>query len=156
MTNLNLNFFSFLFFKYLEELWHVISMLFAFFSSCSVIRSIFWPDWLALLPHSKKILSSNSTGLCMFSLCLYGFPPGALVSHHSLKTCKLGKLETLNCQSVYIREWMGLIHQSMHIFPHRFAYLTAYQQNKMIHDTCVQHPIWSHPYALGDESTVWS
>ncbi len=36
-------------------------------------------------------------GVCMFSLCLRGFTPGALVSSHSTKTCRLGELDILNC-----------------------------------------------------------
>lgn len=33
---------------------------------------------------------------CMFSPCLSGFPPGALVSSHSPKICRLGQLANLN------------------------------------------------------------
>uniref|UniRef100_A0A8C4T9I1 Transmembrane protein with EGF-like and two follistatin-like domains 1b n=1 Tax=Erpetoichthys calabaricus TaxID=27687 RepID=A0A8C4T9I1_ERPCA len=37
-------------------------------------------------------------GVCMFSTCLRGFPPGALVSSHSPKTCWLAGLVILNCE----------------------------------------------------------
>merc|ERR1712082_87877 len=44
-------------------------------------------QWLALSPHSKKVLGSNPgrsrsflCGLCMFSPCSRGFPPGTPVS----------------------------------------------------------------------------
>ncbi|KAF7660314.1 hypothetical protein LDENG_00284530 [Lucifuga dentata] len=50
-------------------------------------------QWLALLPHSKKVLSSIPgwgraflCGVCMFSPCLRGFPPGAPVSPTIIKT----------------------------------------------------------------------
>merc|ERR1712168_1587011 len=46
-------------------------------------------QWLALQPHSKKVLGSIPSwgkawaflcGVCMFSPCLRGFPPGTPVS----------------------------------------------------------------------------
>ena len=49
-------------------------------------------QWLALLPHSARDPGSIPSlghclcGVCMFSLCLRGFPLGAPVSFHSLKT----------------------------------------------------------------------
>uniref|UniRef100_A0A8C4S344 Capping protein regulator and myosin 1 linker 2 n=1 Tax=Erpetoichthys calabaricus TaxID=27687 RepID=A0A8C4S344_ERPCA len=39
---------------------------------------------------------SSLRGVCMFSPCLRGFPPGAPVSSHSPKTCRLGGLAILN------------------------------------------------------------
>ncbi len=44
-------------------------------------------QWLALLPPSKKVPSSNPCrtflcGVCMFSPCVHGFPPGTVVSSH--------------------------------------------------------------------------
>jgi len=53
-------------------------------------------QWLALLSHSARDLGSiPGLGLClcgvfMFSLCLPGLPPGAPVSIHSPKVCRLG------------------------------------------------------------------
>ncbi len=52
-------------------------------------------QWLALLPHNKKVPGLiprwNRTflcGVCMFSSCLCGFLPGALVSsHHQNHAC---------------------------------------------------------------------
>lgn len=38
-------------------------------------------QWLALLPHRKKVLGSDLSilcGLCMVSSCLLGFPPGSV------------------------------------------------------------------------------
>ncbi|XP_056147070.1 surfeit locus protein 2 isoform X2 [Lampris incognitus] len=57
-------------------------------------------QWLARSPHSKKVLGLSPglvqpwwvilghpvCGVCMFSPCLRGFPPGAPVSSHSPKT----------------------------------------------------------------------
>ena len=40
---------------------------------------------------------SSLCGVCMFSPCWRGFPPGPPVSSHSPKTCRSGGLETLNC-----------------------------------------------------------
>ena len=48
-------------------------------------------QWLALLPHSARDPGSIPAtghclcGVCTFPPCLRGFPPGALVSSHSLK-----------------------------------------------------------------------
>ena len=48
-------------------------------------------QWLALLPHSTRdpgsipCLGHCLCGACTFTSCLHGFPPGALVSSHSLK-----------------------------------------------------------------------
>ncbi len=74
--------------------------------------------WLALLPHSKKVLSSNPSdfayqkedhgfdtrwgrtflcGVCMFSMCLCEFPAGTPASSHSPKTCK-DKLLRIMCE----------------------------------------------------------
>ncbi|KAF7648729.1 hypothetical protein LDENG_00152480 [Lucifuga dentata] len=60
-------------------------------------------QWLVLLPHSKKVLGSIPSlsrdflcGVCMFSPCLRGFPPGAPASSHLQKTCMSGDLGTLN------------------------------------------------------------
>ncbi|KAF7654348.1 hypothetical protein LDENG_00070910 [Lucifuga dentata] len=46
-------------------------------------------QWLALLPHSKKVLGSIPgrgraflCGVCMSSLCPRGFPPGTTASSH--------------------------------------------------------------------------
>merc|ERR1712212_533143 len=54
-------------------------------------------QWLALSPHSTKVLGSNPgrsrsflCGVCMFSPCLRGFPPGTPVSPTTIKTCMLG------------------------------------------------------------------
>lgn len=46
--------------------------------------------WLALLLHSKNVLSSNF-------LCLCGLYLGALVYLHRPKTYRLGQLGTLYC-----------------------------------------------------------
>merc|ERR1712212_763341 len=53
-------------------------------------------QWLALLPHSTKVQGSNPgrsrsflCGVCMFSPCLRGFPPGTPVSPTIIKTCML-------------------------------------------------------------------
>uniref|UniRef100_A0A8C4S2S9 Diacylglycerol kinase n=2 Tax=Erpetoichthys calabaricus TaxID=27687 RepID=A0A8C4S2S9_ERPCA len=43
-----------------------------------------------------SIPRSSLHGVCMFSPCLRGFPPGAPVSSHSPKTCRLGGLAILN------------------------------------------------------------
>ncbi|KAF7657094.1 hypothetical protein LDENG_00032070, partial [Lucifuga dentata] len=47
-------------------------------------------QWLALSPHSKTVLGLSLTRsflcrVCMFSLCLPGFPPGAPASSHLQK-----------------------------------------------------------------------
>ena len=55
-------------------------------------------EWLALSPHSEKVLGSSPgfgtgaflCGVCMFSPCSRGFPPGTPVSSHSPKTCTEG------------------------------------------------------------------
>jgi len=53
-------------------------------------------QWLALLLHSSRDLGSIpglghcQCGVCTFSSCLRGFPPGAPVSSHSPKMCGLG------------------------------------------------------------------
>jgi len=63
-------------------------------------------QWLALLPHSARdpcsIPASGHClcGVCTFSPCLHGFPPGALVSSHSPKMCGLGGLAMLYCPLV--------------------------------------------------------
>ena len=72
--------------------------------------------WLALAPHSAKDLGSIPAlgdclcGVCTFSPCLRGFPPGAPVSSHSPKMCELGGLTKVNCplvsQDVYVR-WIS-------------------------------------------------
>ena len=59
------------------------------------IKLIGMVQWLALSPHSKKVLGSNLGlvflwGVCMFSLCLCGLCLGTLASSHIPKTCKLG------------------------------------------------------------------
>ncbi len=53
-------------------------------------------QWLALLPHSKRVLGSKPgwgrtslCGVCMFSPCLRGFPLGTPASFHSPTTCRL-------------------------------------------------------------------
>ena len=55
---------------------------------------------IALLPHNKTVLGSSPgqaslCGVCLFSPCLRGFPPGTLVSSHSPNACRLGSLESL-------------------------------------------------------------
>ena len=63
-------------------------------------------QWLALLPHGARDLSSiPASGHCLcgvytFSPCLHGFPPGAPVSSHSPTMCGLGGLARLNCPLV--------------------------------------------------------
>ena len=53
-------------------------------------------QWLALLPHSARDLGSIPglghclCGVCTFSSCLRGFPPGASVSSHNLKDVLVG------------------------------------------------------------------
>ena len=53
-------------------------------------------QWLALLPHSTRDLGSIPglgqclCGVCTFSPCLRGFPPGVPVSSHSPKMFVLG------------------------------------------------------------------
>ena len=53
-------------------------------------------QWFALLLHSSRDLGSIPgsghclCGVCTFSSCLRGFPPGAPVSSHSPKMCGLG------------------------------------------------------------------
>ncbi|KAF7642277.1 hypothetical protein LDENG_00261010 [Lucifuga dentata] len=54
-------------------------------------------QWLALLPHSKKVLRSIHgqgraflCGVCVFSPCPCGFPPGAPASsHHQRRACQV-------------------------------------------------------------------
>ena len=64
-------------------------------------------QWLALLPHSAVVLGSipglghSLCGVCTFSLCLHGFPPGAPVSSHIPKMCSLDGLAVINSPSVY-------------------------------------------------------
>jgi len=53
-------------------------------------------QWIALLPHSARDLGPIPglghclCGVCTFSPCLCGFPPGAPVSSHTPKMCRLG------------------------------------------------------------------
>jgi len=60
-------------------------------------------QWLALLPHSTRdpglipALGHGLCGVCTFSPCLCGFPPGALIASHSPKMYGLGGLAMLNC-----------------------------------------------------------
>jgi len=70
--------------------------LFIYFFCCRCFRlggTVVW--WLALSPHSKRVAGSIPgvgalpCGVCMFSLCQRGFPPGAPASSHSPKTCRL-------------------------------------------------------------------
>uniref|UniRef100_A0A8C4S8W4 Uncharacterized protein n=1 Tax=Erpetoichthys calabaricus TaxID=27687 RepID=A0A8C4S8W4_ERPCA len=49
-----------------------------------------------LLGDPSSLPVSSLRGVCMFSPCLRGFPPGAPVSSHSPKTCRLGGLAILN------------------------------------------------------------
>lgn len=55
----------------------------------------YYEQWLALLPHSKKILGfvfrirSFLCGICMFFLCPHGLPLGTPSSSHSPETHKL-------------------------------------------------------------------
>ena len=64
-------------------------------------------QWLALLLHSTRDpgsipgLGHCLCGVCTFSPCLRGFPPGAPVSSHSPKMCRLGGLAMINSPSVY-------------------------------------------------------
>lgn len=51
--------------------------------------------WLALSPHSMKVLGTNLPGSGL------GFSPGALVFSHILKPCRLGELVAHRCES----EW---------------------------------------------------
>lgn len=65
---------------------------------------VIWPwagvaQWLALSPHSKRfwVRTCRPSGnflcrVCIFSLYLHEVPPGASVSSHSPKTCRLGQL----------------------------------------------------------------
>ena len=59
-------------------------------------------QWLAPLPHSARGHGFNSDlgqrlcGVCIFFLCLHGFPLSAPVSSHSPKMCGLGGLAMLN------------------------------------------------------------
>lgn len=39
---------------------------------------------------------------CVVSMSLCGFPPNTLVSSYSLKACRFGWLESLNCPSVWV------------------------------------------------------
>jgi len=62
-------------------------------------------QWLTLLPHNTRDLGSIPgfghclCGVCTFSLCLNGFPPGAPLSSHSPKNVQLGELAMLNYPS---------------------------------------------------------
>lgn len=40
-----------------------------------------------LEPESQP--GTSLCGVCMFFLCLIGFPPGTLLFYHSTKTCRL-------------------------------------------------------------------
>ncbi len=56
-------------------------------------------QWLVLSPHIKKDLGNFH---CLYVLLVSVFPAGAPVSSHSLKTCRLHVLETLNCPQASI------------------------------------------------------
>jgi len=56
---------------------------------------------MALCPDSIPALGYCLYGVCTFSPCLRGFPPGALVSSHHPKMCGLGPLAMLNCPLVF-------------------------------------------------------
>ena len=69
-------------------------------------------QWLALLPHSARDPGSIPDlghclyGVCTFSLCLHGFPPGAPVSSLGLKDVLVRCIGMLNSHSVYPnRRW---------------------------------------------------
>ena len=51
-------------------------------------------------PGFNSSLASRLCGICKFSLCLCGFPPGAPVSAHSPKMRGLGGWAMLNCSLV--------------------------------------------------------
>ena len=50
--------------------------------------------------HQGPGFDSWLCGVCTFSPCLRGFPPGAPVSSHRPKICGLGGLTMLNCPLV--------------------------------------------------------
>ena len=52
-------------------------------------------------PGFNSRLGHCLCGVCTFSPCLRGFPPGAPVSSHSPKDVQLGGLAMLNSPSVY-------------------------------------------------------
>jgi len=58
-----------------------------------ILGHVWVAQWLALLSHSARDPGSISglghclCGVCTFSPCLRGFPPGAAVSCHSPKMC---------------------------------------------------------------------
>ena len=69
-------------------------MAYCYFLICvSMGGTVVW--WLAPSPHSKRVAGSIPgvgallCGVCMFSPCQRGFPPGAPASSHSPKTCRL-------------------------------------------------------------------
>lgn len=52
--------------------------------------------WLVLLPHSKgSCFKTFLCQVCMFAMCMCGFPQGVPASSHCLKACMLGFLMTL-------------------------------------------------------------
>ena len=76
--------------------WAVIYVMNNLVQKCSHLGSTV-VQWLALLPHSKKLLWQIRLRIflwivCMFSLCLRGFSPGTTVSSHIRKTCKVGEI----------------------------------------------------------------
>uniref|UniRef100_A0A8C4RSA4 Ig-like domain-containing protein n=1 Tax=Erpetoichthys calabaricus TaxID=27687 RepID=A0A8C4RSA4_ERPCA len=62
---------------------------------CGIKRTIF-DDTIPVSGDPGSLPGSSLRGVCMFSLCLRGFPPGTPVSSHSPKTCRLGGLAILN------------------------------------------------------------
>jgi len=51
-------------------------------------------------PGFNSRLGHGLCGVCTFSLCLRGFPPGAPVSSHNPKDVRLGGLAMLNSPCV--------------------------------------------------------
>ena len=84
-------------------------------------------QWLALLLHSSRDLGSIPglghclCGVCTFSPCLRGFPPGAPVSSHSPKDVRVRLIDyaklppsvrgtsRVNMWGYRVRVWVGLL-----------------------------------------------
>lgn len=61
-----------------------------------------------------KQLILSACAVCMFAVCLRGFPPGASLSSHSPQTCRSAGVNTLNYPYEWVWGWVGGLMEWVH------------------------------------------